>query len=135
MKKSFCLTIISWVNFFFGTVIWAENEPKKISISRVTCKYFCSEEFEEYMNSSSYDEGFGKFTNYQNVVILSRQVSNMDFDDRRQTGEMNVDGKLQTGLDNVKIQLGKIAKHIPFHEHSLLPHLLYTSQGSTLALP
>jgi hypothetical protein len=44
---------------------------------------------------------------------------------------MNVDGKLQTGLDNMKIQLGKIAKQVPFHEHSLLAlHF----QGSTLAL-
>lgn len=120
---------------FWDSNIWAENEPKKFSLSRVTCKYFCSEVFEEYMNSSSSDEGFGKFTNYQNVVILSRQISNMDFDDRRQTGEMNADGKLQTGLDNMKIQLGKTAKQMPFHEHSLLPHLLYTSKALHLLYP
>jgi hypothetical protein len=41
---------------------------------------FCSEEFEVHMNSSSYNEGFGKFANYENVAILSRQVSNMDFE-------------------------------------------------------
>jgi hypothetical protein len=33
-----------------------------------------------HMNSSSYNEGFGKFANYENVAILSRQVSNMDFE-------------------------------------------------------
>jgi hypothetical protein len=41
------------------------------------------------------------------------------------------EGKLQTGLDNMKTQLGKIAKQMPFHEHSLLALRV---QGSTLAL-
>ncbi len=71
----------------------------------------------------------------ENWGILSRQVSNMDFEDRRQTGEMNVDGKLQTRLHNMKIQLSKIAKQMPFHAHSLLPHLLYTSKALHLLYP